>query len=70
MSNQFRVHDLVADNIYTQNIFGNISFNNVPNVSGNNFIYNSGGVDSVLTLTQNQYNQLTPISGVLYIIVE
>ena len=65
MSNPFRVNDLICDNI-----LGNVNFDQVPKVSGNNFIYSLGGVDSVLKLTQDQYDQLIPDQNVLYIITE
>jgi hypothetical protein len=70
MANNFRVHDLISDNIYTQNILGDINFEKVPKVSGANLIFNSGGVNSILSLTLNQYNEITPNLDTLYIIIE
>jgi hypothetical protein len=65
MNNTFKVYDLICDNI-----LGNVSFEKVPQISGNNFIYSLGGVDSVLKLTQDQYDQLIPDQNILYIITE
>lgn len=65
MSNPFRVNDLICENV-----LGEVNFDTVPKVSGNNFIYSLGGVDSVIKLTQDQYNELEPNPNVLYIIIE